>query len=124
MAVHLDTSFAIRALVPGSRADRMLREWIATDEELVMSAVAWAEFLCGPLEADDLRILARVIGEAVPFTSAHAARAADLFNQTGRRRGSFIDCIVAATALNAGAPLATANHTDFRRFPDLHVLAS
>ena len=39
MAIH-DTSFAIRSLVPGSREDAMLREWIATDEELVMSAVA------------------------------------------------------------------------------------
>lgn len=47
MAVHLDTTFALQTLVPGSRADSMLREWIATDEELVMSAVAWAEFLCG-----------------------------------------------------------------------------
>jgi predicted nucleic acid-binding protein len=119
VAIHLDTSFAIKALVPGSREDAILREWIATDEELVMSAVAWAEFLCGPLLVDDLRVVAHVIGEAAPLTSADASRAAELFNRTGRRRGSFVDCLIAAAALNAGATLATANPADFRRFPDL-----
>ena len=118
---HLDTSFLIRALVAGSTEDKQLRRWIASDEPLAMSAIAWAEFLCGPLAAADAAIAAAIVGEATPLTSIHAARAALLFNASGRRRGTFIDCLVAACALDADAALATANHSDFARLPGVRL---
>ena len=37
---------------------------------------------------------------------------------TGRRRGTLGDCLIAATAVNAGAELATGNLADFRRLSD------
>lgn len=89
-----------------------------------MSAVAWTEFLCGPLDVDELRVMAHIIGEPVPFTSGEGVRAAEIFNDTGCRRGSLTDCMIAASALNAGAALATANPGDFRRIPGLTVLAA
>jgi len=61
-------------------------------------------------------LAARLIDERAPFTERHADLAAELFNATGRRRGSFADCMIAATALAAGAPIATANVADFERF--------
>ena len=46
--IHLDTSFLIRALIPGTREESKLRRWVGDGEALAMSSVAWAEFLCGP----------------------------------------------------------------------------
>ncbi|WP_419936764.1 type II toxin-antitoxin system VapC family toxin [Candidatus Palauibacter sp.] len=114
--IHLDTSFLIRALVAGSAEDRRLSGWIATGEGIGMSAVAWAEFLCGPLSASRLRVADSVVGPRVDFTGEDAVLAARLFNECGRRRGSLPDCMIAAVALGAGARLATADEADFHRF--------
>ena len=114
--IHLDTSFLIRASVFGSTEDHALREWLGAREPLGVSTVAWTEFLCGPYERSSLEFLISVIDRYVDFTSAHAEIAARLFNQSGRRRGSQMDCMIAATAIAEKAPIATADSRDFRRF--------
>jgi predicted nucleic acid-binding protein len=113
--IHLDTSYLIRALVAGSAEDRALRKWLKDGVPLGMSVIAWAEFLCGPIEVRHVELATRVIPEHPPFVSQDAILAAELFNQAGRRRGSLIDCMIAATAIRLGAALATANRADFRR---------
>ncbi len=117
--IHLDTSFLIRALSAHSREDRELRRWIAGGVELRISCIAWGEFLCGPLNARQLALAAAIVGEPEPFVAQDSIQAAELFNRSGRRRGSFIDCMIAATAIRATARLATANRADFKRFPGL-----
>jgi len=114
--IHLDTSFLIRALGAKSAADRDLRELIAAGVKLGMSCIGWAEFLCGPLDSRQLALAAAIVGEPEPFVLEDSVRAAELFNRSGRGRGSFIDCMIAATAIRIGAPLATADPEDFRRF--------
>ena len=116
--IHLDTSFLIRALDRGSPEDRKLRGWIGEGETLGMSAVAWAELLCGPLDRSEMEWAAEIVEQRLDFTAEHAVLAARLFNESGRRRGSLIDCMIAATALAAAASLATANDADFLRFKD------
>ena len=116
--IHLDTSFLIRALNPGSPEDHRLRGWIRDGETLGMGAVAWAEFLCGPLTQSEREFTAEIVKPPRDFTPDHAEIAARLFNVSGRLRGSLIDCMIAASAIADGAPIATANEADFRRFED------
>jgi predicted nucleic acid-binding protein len=113
---HLDTSFLINALLPGTHEDHRLRQWIRQDVAVSMSCVAWAEFLCGPVSDEDRQRARRVIGLPLPLADAEAVQAAALFNAGGRRRGTLPDCLIAATALRAGATLATSNAEDFVRF--------
>ena len=114
--IFLDTSFLIRGLVRDSAEDRALRKWLKRREVLGMSSVAWTELLCGPIDESQRELAAGVVSLRVAFAEEDAVLAARLFNETGRRRGSLIDCMIAATALRAREPLATANPADFRRF--------
>jgi predicted nucleic acid-binding protein len=52
----------------------------------------------------------------VSFGRQEAVLAAELFNKTGRRRGSRFDCLIAATAISADAEAATINQSDFQVF--------
>ena len=113
---HLDTSFLIGAMTPNSPEDRRVRRWLVEGEPIGISAVSWAEFLCGPVEADDVELAPRIVGEPLALLGDDAGLTARLFNLGGRRRGSLIDCMIAATAIRAGAALATRNAADFRRF--------
>ncbi len=106
--IHLDTSFLIRALLRDSPEDRAIRGWLGAGQPLAMSTIGWAEFLCGPVDARSASLASRIVGERVPLTEEDAASAARLFNLIGRRRGSLLDCMIAATALRLGAALDVA----------------
>ena len=114
--IHLDSSFLIQALVRGSSADKRLRDWLQTSEPLSMSAIARAEFLCGPIDAAELKMATGIIKRHSNFTQEQSVIAARLFPDSGRRCGMFIDCMIAASALFEGAPSATAKLTDFHHF--------
>jgi predicted nucleic acid-binding protein len=114
--IHLDASILIDSLLAGSAQEAQLIAWLAAGESISLSAIAWGEFLCGPLSpgAESLaRMLFRVVE---PLTAADAELAARLFNATGRRSRSFADCCIAAVAMRFGARLATGNHADFQPF--------
>jgi predicted nucleic acid-binding protein len=114
--IHLDTSFLIRAGVHGTTEGRRLRNWLRAGKPVRISSVVWAEYLCGPVSARAMEDAAELFGEPVSFGSGEATLAAQLFNASGRRRGTLADCMIAATALAAGATLATSNGGDFARF--------
>jgi predicted nucleic acid-binding protein len=114
--IHLDTSFLIAVTVPGSAADKQLRAWANTGESFGVSAVAWAEYLCGPLDATAESIARQMFPQPEPFLAEDAVLAAQLFNKTGRRSRSMADCMIAAVAIRCNAALATANVADFRPF--------
>lgn len=119
--IHLDTSFLIRALRTGTREDRKLREWISGGELLAISTIAWAEFRCGPLELEELSLAEAVVGRFRDFGLEDAEVAAKLYNDSGGRRGSLADCMIAAAALADDASVATANRKDLRPLREFGV---
>lgn len=113
--IQLDTSFLIHALIRHSPEDALLRRWLRDRTPLAVSAIAWTEFLCGPLRPREVELAAQIVGEVLPFRLDEAAVAAELFNGSGRRRGTLVDCLLAASAISRDAALATSNPADFFR---------
>jgi predicted nucleic acid-binding protein len=114
--VHLDTNFLIQATVAGSPAHAGFRMWSAAGESLGVSAVAWAEYLCGPLDPQGAAFAKQMFPLPESFLAGDAVLAAELFNKTGRRSRSLADCMIAAVAIRCGAKLATINTPDFQPF--------
>ena len=114
--VHLDTNFLIQATVAGSPAHVQFAAGETAHEVFNVSSIAWAEFLCGPLDATAESFARQIFVNPEPFFDADAALAASRFNQTGRRSRSLADGMIAAVAIRCGAKLATINATDFQPF--------
>ena len=114
--IHLDTNFLIASLTPASAESRQVSQWLEAGEPVGLSVIAWAEFLCGPVTPRQTALAAGAFPDPVALIPEDAARAANLFNATGRRRGSLADCLIAATCLRLGASIATNNAQDVRRF--------
>jgi predicted nucleic acid-binding protein len=113
--IHLDTNYLIGLLVKGSPEAKDVDGWMDVGQTLATSAVSWTEFLNGPVMPPEIsRVEAVLQSRIIPFSQKEAALAADLFNKTGRRRGSRFDCLIAATAIIAQAELATVNQSDFK----------
>ena len=114
--IHFDTNFLINAVVAGSAAHEKIRGWTQANEDCNASSIAWAEFLCGPLDATAETIARQIFPQPEPFLPDDAVLAARLFNQTGRRSRSLADCMIAAVAIRCRARLATSNTADFQPF--------
>jgi len=114
--IHFDTNFLIAATIAGSPMHTKARAWTAVRDMFGVSAVAWVEYLCGPLDPQGEAIARRMLPNPEPFLTADAVLAAQLFNLTGRRSRSLADCMIAAVAIRCGAKLATVNIADFQPF--------
>lgn len=118
--LHLDTNALIALADPAGSVVRVVRKQAEGGILPAASAVAWHEFVRGPLLPDELLRVERVVGARVQRISrATAELAARLFNATGRRRASTPDCFIAATAIGQDAPLLTADEEDFKAFVPL-----
>jgi predicted nucleic acid-binding protein len=114
--IHLDTDFLVDLVTVGSPGSAKIRTWLKAGKSVTTSAVAWSEFCNGPLSRAQKDAAFAVLGkQVVDFTWREAEEAARLFNLSGRKRGSHADCVIAASAILAGAPLATFNQADFQR---------
>ena len=115
--IHLDTNYLIGLMVKGSSQAVDVDGWLGAGQSLATSAIAWTEFLNGPLTPLEVNQAEAVLqSRIVSFGQPEAVLAAELFNKTGRRRGSRFDCLIAATAILAQAEMATVNQSDFKVF--------
>ncbi len=112
--IHFDTNFLIQTTMPDSPAHQQFREWATAQETFGVSSIAWAEFLCGPMDATAQSIASQIFPNPEPFFQADAVLAANLFNLTGRRSRTLADCMIAAVAIRCEAKLATINSADFQ----------
>jgi len=114
--IHLDTNLLVDLVTVGSPGGRQIALWLSAGVRIGASAVAWSEFCNGPLtRAQKDSAFAALNREIHDFTWRTAENAARLFNLNGRKRGSHADCMIAATAMQEGASLATFNTLDFIR---------
>jgi predicted nucleic acid-binding protein len=90
---------------------------------LCASSVFWYEFLCGPVSAEETRLVrALLTGGVIDFNAEQAGEASRLFNSAGRNRRLRIDAMIAACAVCSGAELATSNREDFLPFAPFGLL--
>jgi predicted nucleic acid-binding protein len=114
--IHFDTNFLVQATRSGSPAHNSSKQWSSGGEIFNISSIVWAEYLCGPLDAEDELLAREIFPCPEGFIPSDAELAAKLFNETGRRSRSMADCMIAAVAIRCGAKLATANTSDFQPF--------
>lgn len=114
--IALDSNFLVAMRKPGSVADDLVERWLRLGCVFEISTIAWSEYLCGPVRADDVALSRKLISQIEVFTEADAELAAELFNYSGRRSRTHADSMIAAQAIRRGAILATLNARDFRPF--------
>jgi predicted nucleic acid-binding protein len=114
--ICLDTNYLILGLVPDSRESKDLIAWTQAGETLIVPMPAWYEFICGPVSNVQITTMRAFLHDLIPFGEPQALEAARLFNAAKRKRTLRIDAMIAATALVAGASLATSNRADFQAF--------
>lgn len=114
--IHLDTN-ALIALPLWLRVGHPLIARVGAGEPVAASAIAWYEYLSGPVDAAELRLAESFIERRVLAADAEQVHlAADLYNAAGRKRSLKIDALIAAAAILNGAELLTLNLQDFAPF--------
>jgi predicted nucleic acid-binding protein len=117
--IHLDANLLIALIRPQDAHHPAASRMIAASGPFGCSAIAWMEFHSKPVHATDQAALKAILsGGIVPFDKAAASLAGRLFHLTGARRRTRLDTMIAATAIRAGAALATTNAADFEPFLD------
>lgn len=117
--ILLDTNALIALSDPSNILFETLEQLLRSGATALSCSVAWHEYVRGPLlDGDRNRALRVIESRILPFARENAELAAKLFNNTGRRRGSTADCMIAAVAIGNDSVLLTRNISDFQRFEE------
>lgn len=124
MIVHLDTSALVDALAGRRRSLPRLREFVRDGHRLKLSAPVLYEWLRGARTVGELQDQETLLPRraAVPFETAAAAKAADLYTELDRVRSREMDLAIAACAIANDAALWPLDEEDFRDIPGLELV--
>jgi predicted nucleic acid-binding protein len=59
--IHVDTNILIEIVTLGSPMAKKLTEWLKIGEQLATSAIAWSEFLSGPVNETQIKHVRTVL---------------------------------------------------------------
>lgn len=119
MRLQLDTNVLIAISHAASPLKRRLHSLVEDGVAIETSAIAWHEFMRGPVRKGEPEALeAALQSRIIPLERDAAELGAILFNLGGRRRNSAVDCLIAAVAITREAHLLTRNIADFERFAE------
>ncbi len=120
----VDTNILIGYLGGDALVVDAIKHWREKGIPLFLPAIAEAETLAfSNLTPDERKLIEKFLEENfifVPFDRSVARIAARLRRETKLK---FPDAAIAATALFTHTPLVTRNIKDFRRIPELQILA-
>jgi predicted nucleic acid-binding protein len=122
--IHLDTSVLIDVFGGHKPLAPRLRQLLDRGERVSFSALVLFEWRRGPRIPEQIAAQEALFpsSEVVPFGTAEAFRAAELYGKLKRPRGREIDLAIAACAILHEAQLWTVNTSDFKDIPDIRLL--
>jgi predicted nucleic acid-binding protein len=122
--IHLDTSVMIDAFCGDKSLAPKLRQLLDRGERIFLSTLVLFEWRRGPRipEQIDAQQALFPSADAIPFGSAEALAAADVYKKVKRARGREIDIAIAACAITHDAELWTVNPDDFKDIPNLKLI--
>jgi predicted nucleic acid-binding protein len=122
--IHLDTSVLIDVFSGEKPLAPRLRQLVDRGERISFSTLALFEWRRGPRMAEQIDAQEALFpsSEAIPFGSAEALLAADVYVKIKRPRGREMDIAIAACAIAHDAQLWAVNPADFNDIPNLGLL--
>lgn len=115
--ICLDANFLIGGVAETRPESICVIQWRELGEVFCTTTPAWYEFLCGPVDSNQIAVIRAFLeGGIIPFEESQARTAARLFNSVGRRSRLRVDAMVTATSIQQKARLARLNTTDFKLF--------
>ena len=103
------------------------QERLSADREkgLGMSSITYMELMVGALNKREVSVIKKAFSdfEIIEISESISIKAKNLIEKFTKSHGLLIpDALIAATALELGVPLCTANISDFRFIPDLVII--
>jgi predicted nucleic acid-binding protein len=115
--IQLDANYLIFASLESSEQAGEVRRWLEAGESLGTNAIAWMEFVTGPVTPEEVASIRLMINDRINEIGREEAElAAQLYHRAGRKRALRFDCLIAAAAIRSGSRLATGNRPDFAVF--------
>jgi predicted nucleic acid-binding protein len=122
--ILIDTSALVDALTGSRRSEKRLRDLISEGHRIQTCSPVLFEWRRGPRLAEEVHDQEALFpsDNAMPFGTAEALTAADLYRKMAKPRGREVDLAIAAIAIANGALLWTLNRKDFEDIPGVRLV--